>query len=74
MPRLPVCTPTEVERALLRAGFLLHHTRGSHRYYRHPVGGNITAVAFHARDVKRGTLHGILKQAGLSVEDFVKLL
>lgn len=74
MPRLPACTPTEVERALLRAGFFLHHTRGSHRYYRHPTTGRITAVAFHARDVKRGTLHGILKQAGLSLEEFLKLL
>jgi len=74
MPRLPACTPTEVERALLRAGFVLHHTRGSHRYYRHPANGTITTVAFHARDIKRGTLHGILKQAGLSLEDFLKLL
>jgi mRNA interferase HicA len=74
MPRLPICTPAEVERALLRTGFVLHHTRGSHRYYRNATTGNITAVAFHARDLKRGTLHGILKQAGLSLEAFLKLL
>ena len=74
MPGLPVCTPTEVERALLRAGFVLHHTRGSHRYYRHPTHLRLVAVAFHARDIKRGTLHGILRHAGLSVEEFLKLL
>jgi mRNA interferase HicA len=72
--RLPSCTPAEVERALLRAGFVLHHTRGSHRYYRHPDTLRVTTVAFHARDLKRGTLHGILKQAGLSPEEFLDLL
>ena len=65
MPGLPVCTPTEVERAL---------PRGSNRYYRHPTHLRLVAVAFHARDIKRGTLHGILRQAGLSVEEFLKLL
>jgi len=74
MPGLPVCTPTEVERALLRAGFFLHHSRGSHRYYRHPSTGRIAVVPFHARDLKRGTLHGILKQAGLTREEFLRLL
>ena len=74
MPGLPVCTPTQVERALFRAGFFLHHTRGSHRYYRHPARPALVTVPFHARDLKRGTLHGILKQAGLSAEEFTRLL
>ena len=74
MPSLPVCTPTQVERALFRAGFFLHHARGSHRYYRHPTRPGLVVVAFHARDLKRGTLHAILKQAGLSVEKFLALL
>jgi len=41
---------------------------------RHPTHLRLVAVAFHARDIKRGTLHGILRQAGLSVEEFLKLL
>jgi predicted RNA binding protein YcfA (HicA-like mRNA interferase family) len=34
----------------------------------------MVAVAFHRRDLKRGTLTAIIKQAGLSVEEFTKLL
>ena len=74
MPRLPVCTPTDVIRALQRAGFFLDHSTGSHRYFRHPGRPGIVTVPFHRRDLKRGTLKSILEQAGLSIEDFIKLL
>lgn len=72
--RLPACTPADVIRVLARAGFALHHTRGSHRYYWHSGHRLMVAVAFHRRDLKRGTLTAIIKQAGLSVEEFIKLL
>jgi predicted RNA binding protein YcfA (HicA-like mRNA interferase family) len=70
MRRLRACKPVEVIRALERAGFYLDHSSGSHRYFRHPsrVG------PFHRRDLKRGTLKSILEQAGLSANEFVKLI
>ncbi|MFZ0888198.1 MAG: type II toxin-antitoxin system HicA family toxin [Candidatus Binataceae bacterium] len=74
MPRLPVCTPTDVIRALNRAGFFLDHSTGSHRYFRHPTRPGIVTVPFHRRDLKRGTLKSILDQAGLSTDEFIKLL
>jgi predicted RNA binding protein YcfA (HicA-like mRNA interferase family) len=74
MPRLPVCTPTEVIRALNRAGFFLDHSTGSHRYFRHPSRAGIVTVPFHRKDLKRGTLRSILDQAGLSTDDFIKLI
>ena len=74
MTRLPACTPTAVIRALERAGFFLDHSAGSHRYYRHPDRGGIVTVPFHRRELKRGTLLAILKQAGLSRERFLELL
>jgi len=76
MPRLPACTPKDVIRVLEHAGFVFHHATGAHHYYRHPgrpqVG--LITVAVHRKDLKRGTLHAIIKQAGLSTEDFLKLL
>ena len=72
--RLPSCTPTQVERVLRRAGFLFHQSRGSHRYYWHAGRGVMVTVAFHARDLKRGTLTSIIKQAGLTVDEFTELL
>jgi len=74
MPRLPVCKPAEVIRALLRAGFFLDHSTGSHRYFRHPARSGIVTVPFHRKDLKRGTLKSILDQAGLSADEFLKLL
>ncbi|MGH8696169.1 MAG: type II toxin-antitoxin system HicA family toxin [Burkholderiales bacterium] len=31
-------------------------------------------MAFHPGDLKRGTLHGIIKQAGLTIDEFIDLL
>lgn len=74
MTRLPACTPDMVIRVLERAGFFLDHSTGSHRFYRHPVRPGIVAVPFHRKDLKRGTLLAILKQAGLTREEFLNLL
>ncbi len=74
MTRLPACTPEMVIRVLGRAGFFLDHSTGSHRFYRHPDRPGIVTVPFHRKDLKRGTLLAILKQAGLTREDFLQLL
>ena len=74
MTRLPACKPADVIRALRQAGFELHHTRGSHRYFRHPQRSGLVTVPVHSRDLKRGTLVSILRQAGLSREEFLDLL
>jgi predicted RNA binding protein YcfA (HicA-like mRNA interferase family) len=63
-----------VIRALGRAGFFLDHSTGSHRFFRHPHRPGIVTVSFHRKDLKRGTLLAILKQAGLTREEFLKLL
>jgi predicted RNA binding protein YcfA (HicA-like mRNA interferase family) len=74
MPRLPICKPVEVIKALQRAGFVLDHSAGSHQFFRHPSRAGIVTIPFHRKDLKRGTLKSILDQAGLSTEDFFKLL
>jgi len=74
MSRLPASTRTDVIRALGRAGFLLDHSTGSHRYYRHPNRPGVVTVPFHRRALKRGTLLAILKQAGLTRDQFLEFL
>jgi predicted RNA binding protein YcfA (HicA-like mRNA interferase family) len=74
MSRLPALKPAEVERALRRAGYTLDHSRGSHRYYRHPDRSGLVTLPFHSGTLKRGLLFAIIKQAGLTVEEFRKLL
>ena len=74
MSRLPTCTPTEVIRVLERAGWEYRNATGSHRRYKHPTRPGTVIVPFHRRDLKRGTLLGIIKDAGLTVDEFVRLL
>ena len=75
MSDLPVVRPRQLIRALERAGFFLHHTRGSHYYLKHPEkSGVLVTVPYHSRDLKRGTLRAILRQAGLSPDELRELL
>jgi predicted RNA binding protein YcfA (HicA-like mRNA interferase family) len=72
---LPVVTPRQLVRALGRAGFLLHHVRGSHHYLRHPERpGILVTVPYHNRDLKRVTLRAILQQAGITTDELGRLL
>jgi predicted RNA binding protein YcfA (HicA-like mRNA interferase family) len=74
-PRLPAVKPREVLRALGRAGFFIHHTSGSHYVLKHPDRPHLrVTVPYHNKDLKRRTLGSILKQAGLSAEEFAELL
>lgn len=73
--RLPGLKPREVIRALQRAGFVVHHTSGSHYILKNPQAPGIrVTVAYHGKDLKRKTLLSIIEQAGLTVDDFLKLL
>jgi len=73
--RLPAVRPKEVLRALGRAGFLVHHTSGSHYVLKHPQKPHLrVTIPYHNRDLKRGTLASIIEQAGLSAEEFAELL
>jgi predicted RNA binding protein YcfA (HicA-like mRNA interferase family) len=76
MTRLPALTGRDVLRALLKAGFVVIRTSGSHHRLEDPSDpGRTATVPVHAgKTLKRGTLHGIIKQAGLTVDEFVALL
>ena len=73
---LPVVSGRRVLRALQRAGFIVDRTAGSHHLLVHPEDSRrIVTVPVHgARDLKSGTLRAIIRQAGLTVEEFRALL
>jgi len=70
--KLPALKPKLVIKALERNGFYVHHTTGSH--YILKKGNLRITVAYHNKDLKPGTLSSIIKQAGLTVEEFLDLL
>ncbi len=71
MPKLPLVSGTEVVRTLERLGFILLRQKGSHIILRR---GSTGCVVPNHREIKMGTLSGILKQAGVSAEEFIETL
>lgn len=59
---------------LQREGYVLLRIRGSHHYLRKPGATALVVVPVHGnRDLPAGTLRSIIRQAGLTTEQFVRL-
>jgi len=71
MPKLPVVSGADVIRALERLGFVVTRQRGSHIVMRRGSSG---CVVPNHRELKVGTLVGLLKQAGVSSDEFIEAL
>jgi predicted RNA binding protein YcfA (HicA-like mRNA interferase family) len=71
MPKLPHVSGKEAVKALERLGFAQVRQKGSHLILRRGPTGCV--VPLH-REIKVGTLSGILKQAGVTAEEFIGAL
>lgn len=69
MPKLPTMGPGKVAKILERNGFALDRVRGSHHIYIHSETKRRVVVPFHKKDLPKGTLLEIMRQAGLSKSD-----
>jgi len=78
MTRLPALSSRQIIHALRRAGFVEapHRGKGSHRAFCRvgPEGKTRLVIVPQGKDIPRGTLLAILDQAGLSREEFLRLL
>ncbi len=70
-PSLPVVTGSETIKTLQRLGFIVVRQKGSHIVLRK---GSQGCVVPNHRELKTGTLAGLLKQAGVSVDEFISAL
>jgi predicted RNA binding protein YcfA (HicA-like mRNA interferase family) len=68
MPKLPVLSGTDVIKMLEQLGFEQIRQRGSHVVMRRGSVG--TVVPLH-KELKTGTLAGIIRQAGLTQDEFL---
>ena len=71
MPKLPHISGKDAVRALEKLGFEVTRQRGSHIVMRRGMDG---CVVPNHREIKTGTLSGVLKQAGVSAEAFIAQL
>ena len=69
MPELPKCSGAEALKIFEWLGFHRVRQRGSHVVIRRKDKG--TVVPLHS-SLATGTLRGAIRQAGLSVEEFIK--
>mgnify|MGYP001149042896 CR=1 FL=1 len=70
----PVLRPKQIAAALEKAGFEVARQTGSHAIMyktdiRHPI-----SILLHPGDLPRGTLKAIIRQAGLTMGEFLAFL
>jgi predicted RNA binding protein YcfA (HicA-like mRNA interferase family) len=68
-PRLPSMTAAEVVRILERHGFERVRQSGSHLILRDTDGRRVTVPMHKSKDLGRGLLARIMKDADLTIED-----
>ena len=74
MAKLPSLTARKVVRALKRVGFVEDRQKGSHLILIHPETRARTVVPVHqGKTIKEPLLRAIIRDANLSVEEFIEL-
>jgi predicted RNA binding protein YcfA (HicA-like mRNA interferase family) len=71
--RLPVVSGVQLIQALERVGWESVRQRGSHVRLKHPDRSVPLVIPLH-KELKRGTLSGILRDAGIDREELAELL
>jgi predicted RNA binding protein YcfA (HicA-like mRNA interferase family) len=72
--QLPSLRSAEVVRALERAGFQTKRQTGSHLILTKPGLRRPVVVPIHRRELPRGTVLAIIRQAGITPEQFMEHL
>ena len=72
MPKLPALRAREVIRLLEGVGFYEVRQRGSHLQLKR--GNLLVTIPVHSGDLNPSTLRSIIRQAGMTVDEFLTLL
>ena len=73
MPPLPVCSGREAIRAFSKAGWKVDRQKGSHVSMIKPGSSVVLTIPLH-KELDRGLLREQIRKAGLTVEEFIRLL
>ena len=72
MSKLPVCSGQDAIKAFRKLDYEVDHQTGSHIVLRNPQGRRLT-VPNH-RELAKGTLRSLIREAGITKEEFADLL
>ncbi len=74
MSRLPVVSGQDAVRAFAKLGYAIDHQTGSHIILRQDQPPHRRLTVPDHRELAKGTLRGLIRQAGLTVDTFRELL
>ncbi len=74
MSKLPVVSGQDVVKALAKIGYVFDHQRGSHIVLRQNFAPYRRITVPNHKEIAKGTLRKIIREAGLTVEELTNLL
>jgi predicted RNA binding protein YcfA (HicA-like mRNA interferase family) len=72
--RLPVVSCREAVAAFQKVGYEVDHQSGSHLVLRRQTAPHRRLTIPNHREIARGTLRSLIRESGLTVDEFVALL
>ena len=72
--KLPVISGTEAVKALLKIGYEFDQQHGSHIILRHAKPPHRRLSVPNHKELAKGTLRALIREAGLTVEEFIRLV
>ena len=74
MPKLPIISGLKTIKALAKIGYEIDHQTGSHIILRNKEEPHRRLTVPNHKELAKGTLRAIIREAGLTVEEFMRLL
>lgn len=74
MSKLPVVSGKEALKIFQKVGYELDHQTGSHMILRRNEPPYRRLTVPNHKEIAKGTLRSLVREAGLTVEEFVRLL
>ena len=72
--KLPVLSGKDVVKILSKLGYVLDHQTGSHQILRHKQAPFRRVTVPNHDEIAKGTLRAIIREVGLTREEFLELL
>lgn len=74
MSNFPSIKAKEFIKIIEKLGFYFHRQKGSHAIYKNNEGLKVVVPLHSGKDIKQGTLMGMIKDIGIDKETFFNLL
>jgi predicted RNA binding protein YcfA (HicA-like mRNA interferase family) len=74
MTKLPVVSGKDAVKALMKIGYDVDHQRGSHIVLRQNTSPFRRVTIPNHKEISKGTLRAIIRETGLTIQEFSELL